>query len=126
MPQHSMGTEAIRAFFSLQCCWLNDEEIFLHPDCQTCGAAATYLMYFSNQHIQHLILEFVAKYSCSQSGKIDLLDLTHFEHDYDDFLQLLEKEVNFYARQHHELPRRMCFEEVGSIFNRIYGRVCSY
>ena len=29
MHPDTLGTEAIRAFFTVQCCWLNNEEIYL-------------------------------------------------------------------------------------------------
>ena len=40
----TLGTEAIRAFFTLQCCWFNNEEIYLEQGCLDCGSAATYLI----------------------------------------------------------------------------------
>ncbi|WP_179999092.1 hypothetical protein [Acinetobacter sp. YH12239] len=122
--QHSLGTEAIRAYFTLQCCWLNNEEVYLEKGCIHCGSAATYLIYFTNHHIQNLMLDFIAQYSCSSSIRFDFLDLQHFEAKYNDFLQHLEKEVNFYARQHHAIERQMCFEQVDSIFERHYSRAC--
>ena len=124
MHPHSMGTEAIRAFFTLQCSWLNDEDVFLNPADPQCGSAATYLIYFTHHHIQHLMLDFIARFPCSQSGNLDLLDVPHFEQDYNHFLELLEKEVNFYARRHHDLPRQLGFEDITSIFTRTYGQAC--
>lgn len=45
MHPDTLGTEAIRAFFTVQCCWLNNEEIYLEKGCLHCGSAATYLIY---------------------------------------------------------------------------------
>ncbi len=48
---HTLGTGAIRAFFTLQCCWLNNEEIYLEQGCiADCSSAATYLIYHTNTH----------------------------------------------------------------------------
>lgn len=124
MQNHSLGTEAIRAYFTLQCCWLNNEEIYLEKGCQHCGSAATYLLYFTNQHIQKLMLDFIAKYPCHQSRRSDLLDLPSFEAHYNQFLMTLEKEVNFYARTHHDVVLKFAFEEVESIFERSYSYAC--
>ena len=54
MHPDTLGTEAIRAFFTVQCCWLNNEEIYLEKGCLHCGSAATYLIYYTNPHIQKL------------------------------------------------------------------------
>ncbi|MBJ7436161.1 MAG: hypothetical protein JHC54_10600, partial [Acinetobacter sp.] len=51
MHPDTLGTEAIRAFFTVQCCWLNNEEIYLEKGCLHCGSAATYLIYYTNPHI---------------------------------------------------------------------------
>lgn len=122
--QHSLGTEAIRAYFTLQCCWLNNEEIYLEKGCVHCGSAATYLIYFTHKHIQTLLLDFISKYPCNSSMRFDLMDLPEFEEDYNNFLQILEKEVNFYARQNHDVPREIEFEQIDSIFERAYARAC--
>ena len=61
MHQDNLGTEAIRAFFTLQCCWLNSEEIYLEKGCTHCGSAATYLIYFTNSPIQKLMLQLISK-----------------------------------------------------------------
>lgn len=124
MQNPTLGTEAIRTFFTLQCCWLNNEEIYLEKGCQHCGAAATYLIYFTNSHIQKMMLAFIEKYHCHLSQGWDLLDLHDFEDQYNDFLQLLEKEINFYARLHHDIPRQFAFEELDSIFERPYPIAC--
>lgn len=124
MQQHTLGTEAIRAYFTLQCCWLNSEEIYLEKGCLHCGSAATYLLYFSNHHIQKLMLKFITDYPCLTSPHIDFFNIPHFEKNYNDFLQVLEKEVNFYARKHHDIPRNMPFEHVESIFERTFHMVC--
>ena len=55
MHPDTLGTEAIRAFFTVQCCWLNNEEIYLEKGCLHCGSAATYLIYYTNPHIQHAL-----------------------------------------------------------------------
>lgn len=124
MQLENMGTEAIRAFFTLQCCWLNSEEIYLEKGCEHCGSAATYLIYFTNQHIQKLMLAFIQKYNCYLSKQLDFLDLPDFEKSYNDFLQIMENEVNFYARKHHEIPRTLAFEEIDSIFERSFRMAC--
>ncbi|NWK73333.1 hypothetical protein D9K79_01815 [Acinetobacter cumulans] len=124
MHQNNLGTEAIRAFFTLQCCWLNSEEVYLEKGCTHCGSAATYLIYFTNVHIQKLMLQFIQQYQCHLSQRMDLLDLHHFATDYNQFLNTLENEINFYARTHHELPRTQAFEEIESIFERPYSRAC--
>ncbi|MGO1158542.1 hypothetical protein ACTL4S_06930 [Acinetobacter lwoffii] len=117
----TLGTEAIRAFFTLQCCWLNNEEIYLEQGCPDCSSAATYLIYHTNTHIQKHLLKFIEKYRCHQARRNDLLDLDFFQKDYEDFLHILENEVNFYARLHHDVPRDRCFEEIESIFERHYA-----
>ena len=89
MHQDNLGTEAIRAFFTLQCCWLNSEEIYLEKGCTHCGSAATYLIYFTNPSIQKLLLQFIGKYQCHFTRKMDLLDLPDFEEQYNNFLQIL-------------------------------------
>ena len=61
MHPDTLGTEAIRAFFTVQCCWLNNEEIYLEKGCLHCGSAATYLIYYTNPHIQKLMLAFIKK-----------------------------------------------------------------
>ncbi|OTG84993.1 hypothetical protein [Acinetobacter sp. ANC 4648] len=124
MQQHNLGTEAIRAFFTLQCCWLNNEEIYLEKGCQHCGSAATYLMYFTNIHIQKLMLKFINQYNCHLSKGLDLLDLHDFEENYNGFLQILENEVNFYVRRHHEIPSELAFEQIESIFERSFRMAC--
>lgn len=120
----TLGTEAIRAFFTLQCCWLNNEEVYLEQGCLKCGSAATYLIYHTNPHIQKRLLKFIEKYRCHQARRDDLLDLDFFEKDYEDFLQILENEVNFYARLHHDIPRHIQFEDVDSIFERAHAMAC--
>lgn len=124
MHPDTLGTEAIRAFFTVQCCWLNNEEIYLEKGCLHCGSAATYLIYYTNPHIQKLMLAFIKKYHCVLSREQDLLDLLDFEDDYDAFLQTLEHEVNFYARLHHDIIRPFAFETVDSIFERRYALAC--
>ena len=124
MQKHTLGTEAIRTFFTMQCCWLNSEEIYMEKGCQHCGSAATYLIYFTNQHIQKLMLKFMNQYNCHLSKGWDLLDLNEFESDYNNFLNILEKEVNFYAREHHDIPRQCEFEHIESIFERSFSLAC--
>lgn len=114
----TLGTEAIRAFFTLQCCWLNNEEIYLEQGCLHCGSAATYLIYFTHTPIQKLMLDFIAKYYCHSSKRLDLLDLQDFEENYNDFLEILEKAVNSYAREYKDAPIQLEFEAVESIFER--------
>ncbi|WP_171499948.1 hypothetical protein [Acinetobacter bereziniae] len=124
MEQPTLATEAIRAFFTLQCCWLNNEEIYLEKGCLHCGSAATYLIYFTNTPIQNLLLNFIQKYNCHHSRKLDLLDLLDFEEQYNDFLQILENAVNSYACQYQNLPRALAFEQVDSIFEREAAVAC--
>lgn len=124
MQDPTLATEAIRTFFTLQCCWLNNKEIYLEKGYQHCGAAATYLIYYTNTHIQKLMLAFITKFNCHLAKGWDLLDLDDFEDQYYDFLQLLEKEVNFYARQHHDIARVFAFEDLDSIFERPYSMAC--
>ncbi|KAA8733163.1 hypothetical protein F4V57_08000 [Acinetobacter qingfengensis] len=123
MEKHTLGTEAIRAFYTLQCCWMNSEEIYLEQGCLHCGSAATYLIYYTNRNIQNLMLNFIAKYNCHNSKKNDLLDLEYFERDYEHFLELLESNINEYARQHQD-NCNMSFEQVDSIFERTYSIAC--
>jgi hypothetical protein len=99
-------------------------EIYLEKGCLHCGSAATYLIYYTNPHIQKLMLAFIKKYHCVLSREQDLLDLPDFENDYDAFLQTLEHEVNFYARLHHDIIRPFAFETVDSIFERRYALAC--
>ena len=44
-----------------------------------------------------------------------------FEEKYNDFLQILENEINTYARTHHEIPKNHSFEDIDSIFERSYA-----
>lgn len=124
VEQPTLATEAIRAFFTLQCCWLNNEEIYLEKGCLHCGSAATYLIYFTNTPIQNLLLNFIQKYNCHHSRKLDLLDLLDFEEQYNDFLQILENAVNSYACQYQNRPRALAFEQVDSIFEREAAAAC--
>lgn len=124
MHQENMGTEAIRAFFTLQCCWLNSEEVYLEKGCTHCGSAATYLIYFTNTSIQKLMLKFVHQYGCHLSKGLDLLDLHDFEHNYNQFLEILESEINTYARTHSEAPRKIALEDIESIFERSFSIAC--
>lgn len=124
VEQPTLATEAIRAFFTLQCCWLNNEEIYLEKGCLHCGSAATYLIYFTNTPIQNLLLNFIQKYNCHHSRKLDLLDLLDFEEQYNDFLQILENAVNIYACQYQNRPRVLAFEQVDSIFEREAAVAC--
>ena len=124
MQQHTLGTKAIRAYFTLQCCWLNNEEVYLEKGCSHCGSAATYLLYFTHGHIQKLMLDFIAKFPCLTSPKVEFYTIPNFEKEYNDFLQILEKEVNFYARKHHDIPRHYAFEQIDSIFERSYLNAC--
>ncbi len=66
-------------------------------------------------------MKFIEKYRCHQARRNDLLDLDFFQKDYEDFLHILENEVNFYARLHHDVSRERCFEEIESIFERHYA-----
>ena len=52
---------------------------------------------------------------------MDILDLPDFEEQYNNFLQILEHEINAYARVHHEIPRNHTFEDIDSIFERSYA-----
>lgn len=124
MQAPTLATEAIRAFYTLQCCWLNSEEIYIEKGCLHCGAAATYLIYYTSRHIQDLMLNFIEKYSCHFSVRFDLLDLEGFQDDYEQFLEHLEKEISFYARRHHEDLRNINFESVDSIFERSVRIAC--
>jgi len=124
LEQPTLATEAIRAFFTLQCCWLNSEEIYLEQGCLHCGSAATYLIYFTHDPIQKLMLDFIQKYNCHNSKKSDLLDLLDFEQNYNDFLQVLESAVNSYARQYQNQACHLAFESVESIFEREAAIAC--
>lgn len=124
LEQPTLATEAIRAFFTLQCCWLNSEEIYLEQGCLHCGSAATYLIYFTYAPIQKLMLDFIQKYNCHNSKKSDLLDLLDFEQNYNDFLQVLESAVNSYARQYQNHACHLAFESVESIFEREAAIAC--
>jgi hypothetical protein len=123
MKNQTLGAEAIRAFYTLQCCWMNNEEIYLEQGCLHCGSAATYLIYCTNRSVQSLMLDFIAKYNCHNSKTHDLLDLEHFAEDYDHFLENLETAVNQYARQHQSICNQL-FEQLDSIFERCYSVAC--
>ncbi|GAA5001230.1 hypothetical protein GCM10023206_03610 [Acinetobacter puyangensis] len=124
MQHQTLGTEAIRAFFTLQCCWLNNEEIYLEQGCLHCGSAATYLIYYTNRHIQDLMLDFIGRYNCHHPTRFDLRDLEDFEQNYVQFLERLELEINHYARKHHADQRTITFEQIDSIFENQYSMVC--
>lgn len=119
---HSQATEAIRAFFTLHCCWLNQQEIYLEQGCLHCGSAATYLIYYTNRKIQAMMLNFIDRYNCIEH--IDLLDIESFSEIYDEFLQHLEIEINRYACGVQHLERLLCFEDVESIFERSSAMIC--
>lgn len=120
--QATQGTEAIRAFFTLQCCWLNHEEIYLEQGCLHCGSAATYLIFYTNRRVQQLMLQFIAQYNCI--AQMDLRDLPEFARAYEQFLQQLEQAVNAYASSVHNIQRQIQFEQVESIFEREYAIAC--
>ena len=124
LEQPTLATEAIRAFFTLQCCWLNSEEIYLEQGCLHCGSAATYLIYFTLAPSQKILLDVIQKYNCHNSKKSDLLDLLDFEQNYNDFLQVLESAVNSYARQYQNQACHLAFESVESIFEREAAIAC--
>lgn len=124
IPEQNLGTETIRAFFTVQCCWFNNEEIYLEKGCRHCGSAATYLIYYTDQHIQRQMLKFINQYNCHLSKGLDLLDLPDFQEKYNDFLEILENHVNFYARKHYEFPCEFTFEQVDSIFERTFSMAC--
>lgn len=122
--QDTLATEAIRAFFTLQCCWLNNEEIYLEKGCLHCGSAATYLIYYTNREIQTLMLDFIKQHNCVHAERMDLRDIVCFNDKYEQFLQILEIAVNQYARSANHLPLTLKFEEVESIFERTYAVAC--
>ena len=124
MTQPTLATEAIRAYFTLQCCWLNNEEVYLEEGCQHCGSAATYLIYYTNAKIQKLLLDFISQHSCIQSKRVDWSDLPDFEQRYNTFLQILEKEVNSYACENQQLACSKPFESVSSIFENTAETMC--
>ena len=121
---HTLATEAIRAFFTLHCCWLNNEEVYLEQGCLDCGAAATYLIYYTNSDIQKMMLNFIAKYRCAINRRHDLLDVPFFAADYEFFLQDLELQINRYACAHQEQIRHCAFESLDSIFERNHAVAC--
>lgn len=124
MQYDTQGTEAIRAMITLRKCWLTNEEIYINQGCLHCGSAATYLIYFTNRKVQKLMLDFIAKYNCNHPSRFDLLDITDFEQQYDDFLSLLEKQVIQYAFQFAKSPCPLKFEEVDSIFENTFSLAC--
>lgn len=124
MQYDTQGTEAIRAMITLRKCWLTNEEVYLNQGCLHCGSAATYLLYFTNRMIQNLILNFIAKYNCNRPSRFDLLDIEHFEQQYDEFLSQLEKHVIHYAFQFAKQPCQLRFEEVESIFENTFSVAC--
>jgi len=121
---HTQATEAIRAYFTLQCCWLNNEEVYLEKGCLECGSAASYLIYYTNSAIQKMLLNFIGKYSCKMGRNNDLMDIPFFAADYEFFLQDLENQVNLYAREFQELPRQIAFEQIDSIFELSHALAC--
>ncbi|AOA58856.1 hypothetical protein [Acinetobacter larvae] len=120
----SLATEALRAFYTLQCCWFNNEEIYLEQGCLHCGSAATYLIYFTDTAVQKLMLSFIQQYNCHNKKRLDLLDLPDFEDHYNDFLETLERAVNRYAREHQNQMSKLAFEQVESIFERAAAIAC--
>lgn len=124
MPQETQDTEALRAMITLRQCWFNHEEIYIHQGCLHCGSAATYLLYFTNRDIQKQMLDFIGRYNCHHSKHLDLLDFSHFQHDYELFLSQLEQSVIHYAFAHQQ-PHQLAFEQVESIFEREFHRACA-
>jgi uncharacterized protein YqcC (DUF446 family) len=47
-----------------------------------------------------------------------------FEQHYNQFLQILELEINHDARQHHAIPRQHAFESIESFFERTFAAAC--
>ncbi|MBF7694091.1 hypothetical protein I2F29_11850 [Acinetobacter sp. FNA3] len=122
--QLSQGTEALRAMVTLRQCWLENEEIYINKGCLHCGSAATYLIYFTNKNIQKIMLDFISRYNCNHSGRFDLLDLNHFEKEYEQFLSSIEQEIIHYAFKEQNTPRKYAFESIESIFERELNMAC--
>ncbi|MEB3754593.1 hypothetical protein [Acinetobacter sp. MD2(2019)] len=124
MQYDTHGTEAIRAMMTLRKCWFVNEEIYINQGCLHCGSAATYLIYFSNRHIQDLMLGFIAQYNCNHPSRVDLLDIEHFAQDYEQFLSQLEQAVIHYAFHSGKQPCQLKFEQVDSIFEHQFSMAC--
>lgn len=120
----TQGSEAINAMITLRQCWYANEEIYINKGCLHCGSAATYLIYFTNRKIQKLMLDFIAKYNCNHPKRVDLMDLEHFEQDYEQLLSQLEAQVIHYSFSQHNQPKRIAFEQVESIFERDFAMAC--
>ncbi|MDO4223245.1 MAG: hypothetical protein Q4D05_04355 [Acinetobacter sp.] len=120
----TLATEAIRAFFTLQCCWLNNDEIYLEKGCLHCGSAASYLIYYTNREVQDLMLDFIGRFNCVHVERMDLLDLEFFSETYENFLAQLEDAINRYACEVQSTPCSIQFEQVESIFERPYAMAC--
>lgn len=124
MSKDTLGTEAIRAFFTLRSCLVNHKDTYLEHGCTHCGSAATYLIYQTNTHIQKIIFELVGKYRCQHHQPYDLMKFPVSVDDQYKFLNILQHEVNFYARLHHDIDRIQRFENLPSIFERSYATAC--
>lgn len=124
MHLETQADEAVRAMITLRQCWHANEEIYINKGCLHCGSAATYLLYFTNRSIQNLMLDFIARYNCNANRHLDLMDLNHFEHDYEAFLSELEKCVIHYSFSQKPEAKKIRFEEIESIFEREFALAC--
>lgn len=123
--ENTQGTEAIRAMATLRQCWTSNEEIYINKGCLHCGAAATYLIYFTNRNIQNSMLNFIQKYNCNRTDRFDLLDIEYFASDYECILTILEQQIIAYAATTYSQQKRsICFEDVSSIFERELNMAC--
>ncbi len=120
----TLGTEAIRAMITLRSCWQENEEIYLNRGCLHCGAAATYLIYFTSRKIQQLMLDFIAQFPCSQQILFDHTDVQGFGEAYEHFLQQLEQQIIHYAFSQTLQKRAQPFEHIESIFERPALQLC--
>ncbi|MEX5538736.1 hypothetical protein ABFV54_26885, partial [Pseudomonas syringae] len=82
------------------------------------------LIYFTNKNIQKIMLDFISRYNCNHSGRFDLLDLNHFEKEYEQFLSSIEQEIIHYAFKEQNTPRKYAFESIESIFERELIMAC--
>ena len=70
------------------------------------------------------MLDFIGRYNCNPKLNFDFLDIPFFAIQYENFLSQLEQLVIHYSFSQTMYPRKQCFEEIESIFERPYTGLC--
>lgn len=117
---HTLGTEAIRAFLPCNVAGSIMKKSIWNKAVQI--VARQRLIWFTiPTRISRNICWNLLKSIAVIRRDVTICSTWIFPKDYEDFLHILENEVNFYARLHHDVSRERCFEEIESIFERHYA-----